>query len=502
MEYEFIDYLLKCVSYSYQFYNKGWMLYSLLSTNNDCLFNIRSRFINTVSSDILHLSSYLGNVANSYCNWTDNTVAVISNVATVNAYQYLWGREGRNVYINLDDGYNAGTPDITTFEYKVQKAISADKKLNRAIKKALKDGIDYGVGYLVDIDGKYFSPHPLRVFKHDGDHDDLFVLERWSDEKQKYILHIIGSGDKYKKKLGINSSKKYFMVSLQEGKNGKRYEIGKDFFASQPLIHEFKPMSFETEDGIATGSGIVAVNAAINLQKMSFSAVYAQEEELRPAMLVRQDLLRKRKLSIAPGSIHTFNQYNTNSGEPIRSMIPARGGSAASFVEYWVGRVRQAYFPENASFTGVGQTTAAEANQIATTSTNSLANLKTSFHDWFLTPILETFIDRMPKDSVEKDIIKNSTIRYIGQHTADLLNADIQNLRVLAEAYAVLKPDNPTIGLMSNGVGIMQRIARDVLPNGTVLTNQEYAEAMNILLQQQQALGEPAAEEAAVQEQQ
>ncbi len=476
----YIQSLLSRASANYCFYSKGWILFYLLQSDSlkQNIRNINSSFLDVGSSKFnLLRETFLSRSDHSgYCN-IDEATAAISNIAAINAYNYLWSREGGNVFLLADDNVPKGP--VGQFEERLQDELRKNRSLSRSIKSALKYGLDYGVGYIFDFGGKYHSPHPLRVFDHGG----VFIMERYcyeDDEEGEQSLRLFVSGkvSKISSKFDykFTSRKEYVLFKLVD--NNGEYSPEDVVYSEHPFLHKFSPMIYEAEEGVPIGCGIAAVSAALNLQRVSNDTIFAQTSELRPPLLMRQDLVgNDSSVNLSPGSIIKFNQYNATGGEPVRTILPARGVASTGYLDYWISRVRQYYFPENLVGSGVGQTTATEAAQIANTSSAFLSSIRSSFHEWFLTPLIEGFIGKMSKNSSEKFIANNSKIRYIGYHTADVVNNDLQYIQIVQKTMEALKADTPTVQLMYDGVALARRVLRDNIPSDAILSEEEVQEA-------------------------
>ncbi|AQW89094.1 putative head to tail connecting protein [Xenohaliotis phage pCXc-HC2016] len=491
---KFLDDLIKKCITDDDFYAKGWLLFFLLRGRIHLNNTVASNFFNVRSSPSSKaLLGYSLLEENNVGRLYDSTMPVISNNAAINAYTYLWSREGQNVYLHNKDN-NAARENVGILEAAMQKDVTEDSSLNYAIKETMKNGIDYGVGYTLEIKEKYHSVHPLRVVRGKGFYiiESEVKIDKNGDEYVDYIITGLAD-DAASVNNGLDTKGKYFLHRISGMKSKNDLEIKLALGSSTPFIHEFKPMNFESGSQSPCGAGLVALNAGINLQQITRAGVLAQASELRPPMLAAISLSDNYGLDLSAGSLNYYDPYERISTDPLRPATPARGTSASMFIDYWKNSVRNAYFPESVAARGVGQTTAAEAARVAQTASSFLSSMRSPFFNWYITPLLKGKLKRVAQKEELSETFNSVDFRFIGNYTGDVINDDLQHLRVLTEFVGSLSQLDPRVVNHIDAAQIMDRLLTDIYPSDVLMSPEAVAAAnervrMGQELQEEQSL--------------
>lgn len=478
--------LLQRASCSSSFYEKGWLLYTMLQAQQ-LETPPNSVFFDHQKSDLLrNIRTMLCGFGDYFRQNYDETLGIVSNTASVNAYQYLWGLSGAHVFLRRPD--NAGAYDVSVLvdaERRFQDQITEDSQFNIAIRDVLKHGIDYGVGYLVrDGEGTYRAFHPLVVLSSEYARVPFYILESQDDPTGCRLHFIIPKESVLLDLLGLSSNEayKFCLFSSVKDKRGE-YVIENSAkyhpeFVSYVPISVFKPYFYGNEPGVPIGCGTMALAAAVNLQCIARSAFMAQSIELRPPALAAAGLLSPSG-SLAPGSVQVFNPMGVGAGDRLSFPVPPRGANSAIFMENWRSDIRKAYFPDAVASRGVGQTTAIEANRTAAAATNFLASLRSPFHVWFLLPILRDRFDEMSKSAEETRVLRNSRVQLIGGFTEDMMANDFSLINMMAQALQLSAPFSPTLPAMVDFEEALRRLMSRLPPEFTLSRN-----AYNMVKQQ------------------
>lgn len=450
---------------SSSFYEKGWALYSMLQAQqlhtrpNSVFFDVRR-------SDLLNgVWNAIRNLGGCFRQNFDETLGIVSNTAAVNAYQYLWGLSGGHVFLRRPE--NAGAYDVSVLvelERKFQEQITSDIQFNTAVRDALKHGIDYGVGYLIqDGAGVYRAFHPLTVFSSEFERVPFYIIES-QDGKMNCRLHFIMPAESpLLEMLGLENDNgfKYCLFSCMQNSLGDYYIENSVYhrpeFVDYTPIHVFKPFFYGNEPGVPVGCGTMALAPALNLQHLSRWAFEAQAVELKPPALVASNLITPQN-SFAPGTVQVFDPFEGSPADRLMFPVPPRGGNSINFVENCRNDIRKAYFPDAIASRGVGQTTAIEASRTAAAATNFLASLRDPFHIWFMLPLLRERFGRMAKSNEENRVFRNSRVQLIGGFTEDLIADDLSFLNVICQALQLAAPFSPTLPAMVNFEEIYRRL--------------------------------------------
>lgn len=480
---------------SSSFYEKGWLLYTMLQAQQ---LNTppNSVFFDHNKSDLIRkVRSSIKRFSDCFRQNYDETLGIVSNTAAVNAYQYLWGLSGGHVFLRRPEKASAYDVSVLVeFERRFQEDISADSQFNSAVRDVLKHGIDYGVGYLVqDGSGGYRAFHPLTVFSSEYAHVPFYIIESWDDNNSCRLHFIVPKDSLLLEALGLsnNNSYQYCIFSCLTNQKGEYYietsvRHSPEFVNYVP-ISVFKPFFYGNEPGVPIGCGTMACAPAFNLQHMSRLAFEAQAVELRPPALAVSGLLDSGD-SLAPGSIQTYDAVENGLGDRLSFPVPPRGANSVAFVENCRNDIRKAYFPDAIASRGVGQTTAIEASRTASAASNFLASLRDPFHTWFLLPILRERFAKMTKSNEESRVLQGSRVQLIGGFTEDLIATDLSLLNVVNQAIQAAAPFSPTLPSMINFEEIMRRLMNR-LPPEFVLNRAAFDQAKQQMLdlaQQQQ----------------
>lgn len=470
--------LVDRASCSSSFYEKGWVLYTMLQAQQ-LHTPPNSVFFDYKKSDLLHsVWNSIRNFSGCFRQNYDETLGIVSNTAAVNAFQYLWGLSGGHIFLRRPE--NAGAYDVSVLveaERRFQEQISADSQFNSAVRDVLKHGIDYGVGYLVqDGEGVYRAFHPLTVFSSEYARVPFYIIESWDEAVGCRLHFVIPKDSQLLEILGLisNSEFKYCLFSCIRNQKGDYYiETSVKYrpeFVDYVPISVFKPFFYGNEPGVPIGCGTMACAAAFNLQHMSRWAFEAQATELKPPALAVSGLLGPYG-SLAPGSIQVFDPFEGNPGERLSFPVPPRGANSVTFVENCRNDIRKAYFPDAIASRGVGQTTAIEASRTAAAASNFLASLRDPFHVWFLLPILRERFNNMAKSAEETRVLRNSRIQLIGGFTEDLMANDLSLLNVVCQATQLAAPFSPTLPAMVNFEEIFRRLMNRFPPEFVISRN-------------------------------
>lgn len=492
--YDRVNHLLaeSCCN-KYCFYELGWCLYYLLNNRSygsrPSLATHDRLFANVSGSGLLN------NIYNRSHYHIDQTLAISSNILHANAYNYLWGGEGSNVYIQPSEPIDYQAKVIA--DNKLKDFLNGQKELNDAIRIALKNALDYGSGYVFAIDGEYKPLHPLTIQPVRYKGDTAYVYEEPCYELNDNIqsaIYVFGEVGAISTYLDLpESTRKYFMMRLyrkidhKKGYDTEKY-VSIHRFANRRFLHVMNTPFYEDDLGMPTGCGFKALDSAIQLNRLSDHVFHAQSAELSPPALVTPAVMSQGQNSLSPGTFNIFRPEELGGVPPVAFPSPARGANSANYAEFWRNNIRAAYITGGLAAVGRGQTTASEADVNASSITAMIKNLIRPF-DWFVLPLLQDVILKNLRTLNDDSVIDFSTVDLLllgGPRTADLIERVSLMMNSLQSVASVATALDPSSRLAFNPMGIVLSTLQHNMPSEFFLDNQQLNEAVGAYLQQLQ----------------
>lgn len=494
--------------YKPSFYESGLCLFYLLNSagyTNSLSLESHAR----VFSKNIHRSFKLKKILDHEMI-IDETVAESSNALHSNLYDYLWGTEGNKVYIHPKDNNQEITVAMEN-DFILKRAITSDREFNTSIRIALKNCIDYGVGY-VFTDSNFYKPlHPLSMQKCVHGKETCYVYEQATDRSSlhnesinynyresidKYQgirrnIYIFGKHGYFSKTLGIEVPENEFFLLKCETINDKDMFISKLKTNKHSFIHELSLPFYEDELGMSIGCGMKALGAAIALADITMHAFRSQQLELSPPSLITSVVPIKSRYGLEAGTFYNIDQEKVNEVPPVIYPTPARAGNSIAYMDTWRNKIKECYILGAISNQGRGQTTAAEAS---TNYSNIDAMMKSMIRpfDWFIMPLIKRFVHNSKKELRKESDFDYTNTRLVllgGTRSADIFSKVSVMLQEIQAVASITGSMNPTSVAMFKSENIIYGMLSDELPKWFLLTPEEYHEgilAMQEQLQQQQ----------------
>lgn len=406
----------------------------------------------------------------------DRTIASASNSLHSTMLSYLWGVSGGTVFLSSDRNSPFTADELSTAEIILQKTINKKWQLNKAISVALKNAIDYGIGYVTAIKGFIENVHPM------------FVVRGYSPNKREkfYIVDcgchywIFGKKGETSTLLNIRPTSKFFAqkIFVQAGSHTVIEEMAELIEDNVPMIFELELPYYKNFSDVPVGCGTMALGVAEKSACLAQDAYDSQRTELKPPVLVASLSGIEKNLQTTCGENFYYDSAMLGSTEAAKVALPARASSSGVFVEFWRQQVRQIYLLDQLVARSVGQTTTPDAARNASAASSVFEQMFDPFFRRFIDPLLSNFIKYHFKkelpDGLRGRFDKRVELRYVGAFTADIVNRDVQNMRLLLETISSLGQIDPTIPFVVNASETAFKVLNDSLPSSFFRTREEY----------------------------
>ncbi len=506
------DELLSHGFYKESFYDSGWCLFYLLNNVGQDPYTYSSNHSRIFWKEHQRVSRKI--IGIQQCDMLiDETLANSSNSLHSTIYEYLWGSEGKNVYIHPKDNSIDFTEAMEN-DFKIKRAITEDRDFNSSIRISLKNCIDYGAGYVFTDHGFYRPIHPLTIqkcihgkevcyiyeqtqnksFLH-NDYNDNYVhssipANRKHDGKKDYKRHvyIFGSAGKFSEMLGLPITEEYFMLKCEIASNNDVL-VSKLKTSKYQFIHDITLPFYEDEPGMAIGCGMKALGAALSLIKIATIAKDSQEMEMAPPALISSVITLMSHKGLLPGSSNVYNEYALGDLPPVMYPTPARAANSMAYMEIWRNKIRECYILGAVGNTGRGQTTALEASTNYSNVDSMLKSMVRPF-DWFIMPLIKRFIYNNKKQlrkETDYDYMNTRILLLGGPRSADVFSKVSVMLQEIQGVAAVTGQLDPSITAIFNAGNMVYGMLSDELPVWFLATPEQYQEAVMQMQAQMQA---------------
>lgn len=398
---------------------------------------------------------------------------------------YLWGFRGGTVFLNQKEGEEGklSSSEIATAEGILQKLINENFNFNNCISLALKNAIDFGIGYVTNNNGFYENIHPMYVGRG-----------RTPIKKEKFYIvdngshyYIFGKKGELSDALKINnkiSNGKYFAVKFYYKLDSNNFyeEMGEILTDNIPMIVELEIPFYKNMPEIPVGCGLIALNALEKASSISCHVFRAQKTELNPPAFIASFVSDLGNIHDMAGCSGIYDPMLIKANELIATPTPARASGGGVYLEMWRQQVKSAYMLDQIATFGVGQTTAIDAQRNAQINNSIFAQTIEPFFSSFMANLLKGFIkynfkrNRSVDSYISLNFDKSIGMRFIGQFTQDLINTDLNNVQIFTQTLQALAPIDPNIIYVANTYDLVYKLMRDILPASFFRNREEFEE--------------------------
>lgn len=396
-----------------------------------------------------------------YSGINDGTLPTASAKLTASVVEYLWGSSGDSVFIKKEDERE--------LEIKIQNAIKADARLNQAIKTAISDAVDFGVGFVSTMDNIIANIDPTNVGCCLGPvtGQELFVI----DKSGHYFLVALPSDAKH---LGLKAEEgeHYLVYKITTHKDSPHESIQLVSKQKSCPIHVLRMNIFSG----ARGCALAALGAARTLYEMSCMTKKAQQLEILPPYTA-PSLTYSQMSYLTPDNIYLYPESPEKAtNADFRPIAAARGTSGVNAMTFWSTAIEKIYFLDIL------------ATQEGSAPPAVVSNTAKPFLNGFLDGLLKKYMTFPEIKKIHHEHSadpKETEFMFIGSYTARDMLRETTYIRVLNETAKLLGEIAPESSLYIKAPEVMKSLLESVFPPSFSESREDYQERLNQLAAQQ-----------------